>query len=67
MTEDERPRRDRDSFEVGEIIRVSKGPFASFRATVNEVNEEHSRLGVAVLIFGRIAPIELEFGEVEKL
>ncbi len=57
----------RKSFEVGEIVRVAKGPFASFRATVNDVDEEQSRLGVAVSIFGRIAPVELEFGQVEKL
>jgi transcription termination/antitermination protein NusG len=54
-------------FEVGQRVRVFGGPFTSFIATVGDVDEQHSRLQVAVSIYGRTAPAELEFGQVEKI
>jgi transcriptional antiterminator NusG len=54
-------------FEKNESVRITEGPFANFNGVVDEVNEDRETLKVMVTIFGRSTPVELEFGQVEKV
>jgi transcriptional antiterminator NusG len=65
-TSAERPR-PKQTFEKGETVRINDGPFSNFSGKVDEVNTERNTLRVLVTIFGRATPVELEFGQVEKI
>ena len=54
-------------WEIGEVVRVKEGPFTDFNGSIEDVNYEKSKLRVSVTIFGRATPVELDFGQVEKI
>jgi transcriptional antiterminator NusG len=54
-------------WEVGEMVRIKEGPFTDFNGSVEDVNYDKSKVRVAVTIFGRATPVELDFAQVEKI
>lgn len=66
VREGEEKPRPKTLFEVGEVVRVTEGPFADFSGVVEEVNYEKSKVSVGVMIFGRTTPVELNFDQVKK-
>jgi transcription termination/antitermination protein NusG len=56
-----------EPLEIGDLVRVYDGPFGSFRGVIEEIDDERSRLKVAVSVYGRATPVELEFTQVEKV
>ena len=56
-----------DEFAMDDAVRVCDGPFASFRGVVKDVDDQSSRLSVAVTIYGRVVAAELDFGQVQRL
>jgi transcriptional antiterminator NusG len=57
----------RAQFATGDQVRIKEGPFSDFSGTVDSVNAERSRLTVMVMVFGRSTPVELDFGQVDKI
>jgi transcriptional antiterminator NusG len=63
----ERPAHFRQTFTVGEQVKITEGPFESFSGVIDEVNAEKSKLKVSVQIFGRSTPVEVDMAQVEKI
>lgn len=59
--------RPKQNFELGEVVKITDGPFSGFTGSIEEINTERGRIRVSVEIFGRPTPVEIEFSQVEKL